>query len=127
MFCPKCGTKSAVPGARFCRECGADMGAAMAGEQSNQEGWSAPPRPRPSLPMKGITQGGAMRTVLLVAGALLLIPLALHLIFGLVVAGVVVSVALIATAIKLAPLIAIGFLVYWLVARQRRPHHSGRW
>jgi hypothetical protein len=64
-----------------------------------------------------------MRTFLIVAAVLLLAPLALHLAFGILFAGV----ALIITAIKLAPLLAIGLLIYWAARRQRRPHHSGRW
>jgi hypothetical protein len=67
-----------------------------------------------------------MKTLLLIGGLLLLLPLAIPLIFGALVAGVVTGVALIALAVKLAPVLALGVVLYWIVTHRRRTYHSGR-
>ncbi|HKO24046.1 MAG TPA: hypothetical protein VJY65_04820 [Chloroflexota bacterium] len=48
-----------------------------------------------------------------------LLPLALHLLFGLLLASLVTGVALVAMAIKLAPVLALGLVLYWIVTRRR--------
>jgi uncharacterized membrane protein len=67
-----------------------------------------------------------MKTLLIVGGLLLLLPLAIPLAVGTFVAGLVASVALIAMALKLAPVLALGLVLYWIVTRQRRTLRSGR-
>jgi uncharacterized membrane protein YesL len=67
-----------------------------------------------------------MRTLLMVGGLLFLLPLAIPLAFGTLVAGLVAGVALVAMMLKLAPVLALGLVLYWIVTRQRRTLRSGR-
>jgi hypothetical protein len=67
-----------------------------------------------------------MKTLLMVGGLLLLLPLAIPLAVGTLMAGLVVSVALVAMVLKLAPVLALGLVLYWIVTRQRRTLRSGR-
>lgn len=66
-----------------------------------------------------------MKLVLIVVGLLLVLPLAVSLVFGALLATFFAGLALIGALLKLVPLLAIGLLIYWLVARQRRT--SRRW
>jgi positive regulator of sigma E activity len=68
----------------------------------------------------------AMKTVLMVAGLVILLPLALHLVFGLLLTSLVAGVALVAMVIKLAPVLALGLVLYWIVTRHRRTLRSER-
>jgi uncharacterized membrane protein len=67
-----------------------------------------------------------MRTLLMVGGLLLLLPLAIPLAVGTFVASLAAGVALVAVALKLAPVLALGLVLYWIVTRQRRTLRSGR-
>lgn len=129
MFCPQCGTKTTRAQQQFCRECGASIDGA-AGSQQRGGGTAAatPPlqRQRPYSATHAVREGNALRTLLMVAGAVLLVPLALVVVFGLLATSLVIGAALIATAIKLAPVVAIGLIIYWALTRQRRARHSWR-
>jgi hypothetical protein len=57
----------------------------------------------------------AARTVLILVAVLLFVPFMISLMFGALFAGV----ALVATLIHVAPLLAVILLVYWLFARRR--------
>jgi hypothetical protein len=67
-----------------------------------------------------------MKTVLMVAGLVILLPLALHFVFGLLLASLVAGAALVAMVIKLAPVLALGLVLYWIVTRHRRTLRSER-
>jgi uncharacterized membrane protein len=67
-----------------------------------------------------------MRTLLMVGGLLLLLPLAIPLAVGTFVASLAAGAALVAVAFKLAPVLALGLVLYWIVTRQRRTLRSGR-
>jgi uncharacterized membrane protein YesL len=67
-----------------------------------------------------------MRTLLMAGGLLLLLPLAIPLAVGILLAGLVASVALAAMVLKLVPVLALGLVLYWIVTRQRRALRSGR-
>ena len=67
-----------------------------------------------------------MKTLLIVAGLVILVPLALHLFFGLLLASLVTGLALVAMVIKLAPVLALGLVLYWIVTRHRRTLRSER-
>ena len=114
MFCPQCGARVPTGTERFCKECGAELG----------QGATA--LPRRVLSNRLMKNDHAMKTLLIVAGLVLLVPLALHLFFGLLLASVVAGVALVAMAIKLAPALALGFVLYWIVTRRRRTLRSER-
>ena len=125
MFCPKCGTRAVAGDQRFCRECGAELSAQPAAESRQGPGASFAIPPRPYTYIRGMAKGSPLKTLLIIAGVVLLVPLALHLLFGIVVAGLVLSVALIGLAFKLLPILAVAALVYWIVMRQRRTLRHG--
>lgn len=139
MFCPQCGTKSLAGPQHFCRECGADMSAAPGSSDQAAQGsarrpagqaWGAsssrPSFGPPVLLAPVIVKDNTMKTLLLIGGLLLLLPLAIPLVFGTLVAGVVTGAALVALAVKLAPVLALGVVLYWIVTHRRRTYHSGR-
>ena len=128
MFCPRCGTKTTTGTPRFCRECGGEIGAdpGPEGQRAGSGPTTMPPRQRPFMLTHVIVKDNTMKTVLIAAGLLLLLPLAIPLAFGTLVAGVVAGVALVATAIKLAPVLALGIVLYWIVTRRRRALQSRR-
>jgi len=68
----------------------------------------------------------AMKTLLIVGGLLLLLPLAIPLAVGTLVAGLVAGVALVAMVLKLAPVLALGLVLYWIVTRHRRTLRAER-
>jgi uncharacterized membrane protein YvbJ len=118
MFCPQCGASVPTGAERFCKECGAELG--------RDPGQGATTLPRHVLSNRLMKKDHAMKTLLIVAGLVLLVPLALHLFFGLLLASLVASVALVAMAIKLAPVLALGLVLYWIVTRRRRTLRSER-
>ena len=128
MFCPQCGTKTTMGHQRFCRECGAEIGAdpAPGGQQAADASATTPPRRRPFMLPRVSEKDNAMKMLLLGAGLALLLPLAIPLVFGILLASLFAGVAVVATAIKLAPVVAVGIIVYWLVTRQKRTLPSGR-
>src|ERR671936_2218740 len=125
MFCPQCGT-SVSSGQRFCRECGAEVGrdpdqeVRQAAQRPADHTRRASALPRCALSNHGMEKDTAMRTLLMVGGLLLLLPLALPLAVGTLAAGLVAGVALVAMALKLAPVLALVLVLYWIVTRQRR-------
>jgi hypothetical protein len=131
MFCPQCGT-NVRSGQRFCRECGAevgrdpDQGVRQAAQRPADHAWRVSALPRCALSNQQMEKDSTMRTLLMVGGLLLLLPLALPLAVGTLVAGLVAGVALVAMALKLAPVLALALVLYWIVIRQRRTLRSGR-
>ena len=132
MFCPQCGTQVTPGQQRFCRECGAEVGrdpdqeVREATQRPAGDTRSAGALPRGALSNQVMEKDTTMRTLLMVAGLLLLLPLAMPLAVGTLVAGLVAGVALVAMALKLAPVLALGLVLYWIVTRQRRTLRSGR-
>ena len=128
MFCPQCGTKTTTGTQRFCRECGGEIGAdpGQEGQRAGSGSTTMPPRQRPSMLTHVIVKDNTMKTLLIAAGLLLLLPLAIPIVFGTLVAGVVAGVALVAAAIKLAPVLALGIVLYWIVTRRRGALQSRR-
>ncbi len=147
MFCPRCGTKVTTSGARFCYECGSDISGAAAGDRQERDagaqqehGAEEGTRDRqgyqdwrgsfggPSFVRAGRHmppmgwKGGGLPTLLSAAGALMLLLLAIPILAGIALVTVFMGVALLATLIKLAPVILIGVLVYAVLARRRAPH-----
>jgi zinc-ribbon domain len=131
MFCPQCGT-NVSSGQRFCRECGAEVGpdpdqeVRQAAQSTADHVRRASALPRCALSNQAMEKDTTMRTLLMVGGLLLLLPLAIPLAVGTLVAGLVAGVALVAMALKLAPVLALGLVLYWIVTRQRRTLRSGR-
>lgn len=128
MFCPQCGTKTVTGNQRFCRECGAEIGAASSQANQTATGTDAPargsysaPAQRPCMLTHVNVKDSALKTLLMAAGLLLLLPL----VFGTLLAGVVAVVAVAALAIKLAPVVVLGLVAYWFITR-RRLSHAGR-
>ena len=132
MFCPQCGTQVTPGQQRFCRECGAEIGRDPDQEVRQAAQWPAgharraSALPRCALSNQVMEKDTTMKTLLMVAGLLLLLPLAIPLAVGTLVAGLVAGVALVAMALKLAPVLALGLVLYWIVTRQRRTLRSGR-
>jgi uncharacterized membrane protein YvbJ len=132
MFCPQCGTKVPTGTQRFCRECGAEVGhdpgqgAQEAAQRPADHAQRASSRPRRVLSNHVMKKDQTMKTLLMVAGLLLLLPLAMHLLFGILLASLVAGVALIAIGLKLAPVLALGLVLYWIVTRHRRTLRSER-
>lgn len=139
MFCPQCGTKAKAGGSRFCHECGAELAAtteqrdAGAAPGTSGPAWqgyrtsAGTPFQHPLLTTTHvIVKDNTVKTVLIVAGLLLLLPLAIPIVFGTLLAGLFAGVAVIGAAIKLAPVIAIALVVYWLLNRQRHATHASR-
>ena len=139
MFCPQCGTKTVTGSQRFCRECGAEISPAAGQDQTAQgaqatQGTAQGPfnqacgasysTLRPCAVHVSV-RDNPMKTLLMAGGLLLLLPLAIPLVFGLLIAGVAAGVGLVALAIHLLPVLALAAVVYWIVA-QRRTVHSGR-
>lgn len=118
MHCPQCGKKLISNSQRYCQACGADV--ATAGRTNGRTGGGA--SWRSSIPVPIVVKDTTMRTVLLVAAAVLLVPLAL----GALLATVAAGLALVGIVIHLAPVIAIGVIVYWLVNQRRRTVGAGR-
>ena len=118
MFCPQCGARVPTGTQRFCKECGAEVG--------RNPGQGASSLPRRVLSNRVMKKDHAMKSLLIVAGLVLLVPLALHLFFGLLLASLVTGVALAAMVIKLAPVLALGLVLYWIVTRRRRTLRSER-
>ena len=131
MFCPQCGT-NVSSGQRFCRECGAEVGrdpnqgVRQAAQRPADHAGMASALPRCALSNQVMEKDTTMKTLLMVGGLLLLLPLALPLAVGTLVAGLVAGVALVAMALKLAPVLALALVLYWIVTRQRRTLRSGR-
>ena len=131
MFCPQCGT-SVSSSQRFCRECGAevgrdpDQGVRQAAQRPADHARRASALPCCALSNQGMEKDTTMKTLLMVGGLLLLLPLAIPLAISTLVAGLVAGVALVAMALKLAPVLALGLVLYWIVTRQRRTLRSGR-
>src|SRR5439155_18130876 len=132
MFCPQCGTKVLTGTPRFCRECGAEVGhdPGQGAQEAVQR--SADHAQRASALTRGVPSNQVMekdttmKTLLMVGGLLLLLPLAIPLAVGTLVAGLVAGVALVAIGLKLAPVLALGLVLYWIVTRHRRTLRSGR-
>jgi hypothetical protein len=138
MFCPRCGTKAATNSPRFCYECGAEI--PPAGEtrasgaeegfdraaNSGPKGYGASPTWDPRVMTHVFTRDRSWRPVLIAGGLLLLLPLAIPLIFGAVVASAFAGIALVALLVKALPVLAIVALVYWALSRPRRYTHQGR-
>ena len=144
MFCPHCGTKSTTSAQRFCRECGGEMnmtdgpaqesaGPAGAQAQGSANGpgaaWGgASSTPRQPFMLAQVTvKDNTMKTLLLIGGLLLLLPLAIPLFFGALLASLFAGFALIGLAFKLAPLLAVALIIYWFAKGRRRamyPHHQ---
>ena len=131
MFCPQCGT-NVSSGQRFCRECGAEVGrdpdqeVRRAAQRPAGHARRASALPRCALSNQALEKDTTMRTLLLVGGLLLLLPLALPLAIGTLMAGPIAGVALVAMVLKLAPVLALALVLYWIVTRQRRTLRSGR-
>ena len=131
MFCPQCGT-NVSSGQRFCRECGAEVGrdsdqeVRQAAQRPADHAGMASALPRCALSNQVMEKDTTMKTLLMVGGLLLLLPLALPLAVGTLVAGLAAGVALVAMALKLAPVLALVLVLYWIVTRQRRTLRSGR-
>jgi hypothetical protein len=131
MFCPQCGT-NVSSGQRFCRECGAevgrdpDRGVRQAAQRPADHARRVSALPRCALSNQVMEKDNTMKTLLMVGGLLLLLPLAIPLAVGTLVAGLVAGVALVAMVLKLAPVLALGLVLYWIVTRQRRTLRSGR-
>ena|SRR5436190_24013871 len=131
MFCPQCGT-NVSSGQRFCRECGAEVGrdpdqeVRRAAQRPAGHARRASALPRCALSNQALEKDTTMRTLLLVGGLLLLLPLALPLAIGTLMAGLIAGVALVAMVLKLAPVLALALVLYWIVTRQRRTLRSGR-
>src|SRR5437764_3572587 len=132
MFCPQCGTQVTPDQQRFCRECGAevgrdpDQGGRQAAQRPADHARSASALPRRALSNQVMEKDNAMKTLLIVGGLLLLLPLAIPLAVGTLVAGLVAGVALVAMVLKLAPVLALGLVLYWIVTRQRQTLRSAR-
>ena len=132
MFCPQCGTQVTPGQQRFCRECGAEVGrdpdqeVRRAAQRLADHARRASVLPRCALSNQAMEKDTTMRPLLMIGGLLLLLPLAIPLAVGTLVAGLVAGVALVAMALKLAPVLALGLILYWLVTRQRRTLRSGR-
>jgi uncharacterized membrane protein YvbJ len=128
MFCPQCGTKKLRGTQRFCQECGAEVGQETG--QGAREAADRAPRasslPRRVLSNRMMKKDQTMKTLLMVAGLVILLPLAMHLLFGILLASLVAGVALIAIGLKLAPVLALGLVLYWIVTRHRRTLRSER-
>ncbi len=126
MFCQQCGTRVTTSTQRFCQECGGIIAPAQ-GPSSDQQGGNGAPRLQlstqvwhvtPSLPpmtTRVIVHNTALRTLLMAIGLCLLLPLAIPLFFGSLIAGF----ALLGLFIHLAPLFAMAIVVYWFLTRQR--------
>jgi len=145
MFCPHCGTKMTTGQQRFCRECGGEIGApAQAsqeapeagapgmGQQQGGHSWNAssassamPPR-QPFMLAHVTVKDNTMKTLLIVGALLLLLPLAIPLFFGALLASVFAGFALIGLAFKLAPLIAVAIILYWVMSHRRQAMRAGR-
>ena len=132
MFCPQCGTQVTPGQQRFCRECGAEVGrdpdqeVRQAAQRPADHAGMASALPRCALSNQVMEKDTTMKTLLMAGGLLLLLPLAIPLAVGTLVAGLVAGVALVAMALKLAPVLALGLVLYWIVTRQRRTLRSGR-
>ena len=132
MVCPQCGMQMTPGTRRFCRECGAEVGAGPdqgTGDAAQRPAAHAPdaaPLPRRVQSNQVMEMDTTMKTLLMVAGLLLLLPLAIPLLVGTLVAGLVAGVALVAMVLKLAPVLVLGLVLYWIVRRQRRTLRSGR-
>jgi uncharacterized membrane protein YvbJ len=107
MFCPQCGT-NVSSGQRFCRECGAevgrdpDRGVRQAAQRPADHARRVSALPRCALSNQVMEKDTTMKTLLMVAGLLLLLPLALPLAVGTLVAGLVAGVALVVMVLKQA-------------------------
>ena len=66
-----------------------------------------------------------MKLLLIVIGLLLLLPMAVSLLLGTLLASFFAGLALVGVLLKLLPLLAVGLLLYWLVTRQRRTSRPG--
>ena len=132
MFCPQCGTNVSSGQQRFCRECGAevgrdpDQGDHQAAQRPADHAWRASALPRCARSNQVMEKDTMMKILLMVGALLLLLPLAIPLAVGTLVAGLVAGVALVAMVLKLAPVLALGLVLYWIVTRQRRTLRSGQ-
>lgn len=132
MFCPHCGTRVTVSKARFCGECGGEMTAAAGPDggarQTADRGANASgASPHGPFTMTHVVvKDNAMRTILIAAGLLLLLPLAIPLFFGALLASFVAGIALVGILFKAIPLLAIGLLIY-VVLRERRTQRWAMW
>jgi len=145
MFCPRCGTKATTGEARFCYECGADMGA-VRGRQEHEHGpaeragegmgeprrdwraWvGASPLGSPNLAMPyAIMKDHRSRTLLSAVGLMALLVLAVPLLAGVVLLGLFATAMLVGALFHLAPAILIGLLVYWVLKERGRLPGAGR-
>jgi hypothetical protein len=117
MYCPHCGTKAASNQVRFCYECGAEI-AVPAGRQSepgSQQTGQETTGPAQQIwcgtsPGRGPAgPSTALRTVLMAAGLVVLVPVIL-----------IAGLALLGLAVHALPVIALGLLVYWALSRRQR-------
>ncbi len=135
MYCPRCGTQTSG-GARFCHECGAEtsgheqQAANTAGPAAQGRGVSpgAPPFQGPFMTTTHVVvkHHSSARPWLIAIGLLLLLPLAVPLIFGTLLAGLFAGVAVVGIAVHAAPLIAVALLIYLVMTRQQRMPRSWR-
>lgn len=124
MYCPRCGTKTIMGQQGYCRECGAAIDA-TAGTQGHDATHAMPPHAHPFVISHVIEKDNTMRTLLMAGGLLLLLPLAIPLVIGALVASFVTGAALIAILFKAIPLLAVALVVYLILNRQRRGHYYG--
>lgn len=146
MFCPRCGAQTPGNGA-YCGECGAGVATAEVSDARTPlrratEAEARYPGGVPSAPVAGATyvvpayapvvvvqaapSPHPLRTLAIAGGLLLLspallvlVPLGLALLAALALAGLVAGVALVGLAIKLAPVVLLGLVGYWLVTQRR--------
>lgn len=128
MYCPHCGTKTTGE-QRFCGACGGEISATAPPHDHDAAPrlagglWSAPFSAAPPLGYPYIVTHVIVRErrpwrllLLLLLSPLLAIAL---------LTGLALSVVLVGAAIKVAPLIAIGLLVWWLLTHERRGERTG--
>ncbi len=136
MFCPYCGTKTTTNDAHFCYECGSDIKAPNM-ERTHDTG-DEPREHRDqqraagsvgAMMQRSVTGNHTARTLLSVVGFLTVLLLAIPLLAGVALIGLFTGVALIGALLKLAPVILIGLVLYWVLSErrgQRRAPWHGR-
>jgi hypothetical protein len=131
MYCPKCGTQAASSQSRFCYECGSEIDvptgqqSASSSQQPGQDqGAGSSQRTwRGSIPVMQVSvKDNTLKTVLIAAGLVLLLPV----ILGAAALTFVAGIALLALAFKALPFIALCVIVYWVMSRRQHWSRVGR-